>query len=100
MELLVFLLSTVAITHIIVGSSIFGPVRVQIINLDWAWLKELVTCYQCSGFWVGVGMYFLWLWMFEHPIGGFLKAFFIAGPLVSLFSDLTYRLKKFLCEDY
>ena len=106
MELLIYILSSISITHIIVGSSLFGPIRSIIIkseNRFCKFLKELVTCHQCTGFWVGFFMYFVWHLLFHYNapinIGSIVIAFLITGPIISLLSDITYRIKKYLCEE-
>lgn len=92
MNIILFLLGTIGLTHIIVDSSIFAPLR--------EWLKEkaptveepvkcfsgkwiagkigyMMTCYQCAGTWVGFLMGFLLL--FQPNIGWATNAAIIFG---------------------
>jgi hypothetical protein len=48
------LLSGVGFSHIIVDGSIFATPRGWIVSKGPEWLKKLVTCYQCTGFWTGL----------------------------------------------
>ena len=109
--LLFLLLASISITQILVGSSLFGPVRkFFILRSDESFfcskISELINCHQCSGFWVGFFSYFLWNFLYNNWIlyssDLFIKliiAFCIFGPVISLLSDLTYRVKSFLCEE-
>jgi len=56
---LLFILGVIGITHIVVDSKLFAPLR------DWlgkpgGWLRskvyQIVTCYQCCGTWVGLAL--------------------------------------------
>ena len=106
---LFYLLASISITHIVVGGSIFGPIRKKIINsknfiVNKLKISDLVMCYQCSGFWVGVvtapvwlgviyGIYFMKLHFIESII--FIFSF---GAVNSLLADLFYRIKQHLCD--
>jgi hypothetical protein len=53
--LILFILSVIGMTHIIVDGEISEPIHA------WAkprcsWLADLMDCYQCCGFWCGVGL--------------------------------------------
>jgi len=96
-------LAAISMTHIVVGSSIFGPVRKIVFQSEKRLMKliaELISCHQCSGFWIGsiVSMLFA---VIDH---GYInlrivaESFMICGPVVSLFADLFYRFKHWLCE--
>jgi len=104
--LILFILAAISSTHIVVGSSLFGPLRKYLMNYEGDNLLikkigELILCYQCCGFWMGVIYSFLFLsTLFEFNfVGIFSLSFLVAGPIVSLFSDLTYRLKQYICEE-
>lgn len=104
-----YLLTSVSIAHIIVGGSIFGLIRRKIINsnnklISKLRISDLVMCYQCSGFWIGIitapiwisliyGIYFLYF----HPIKSVIFIFSF-GAVVSLLADLFYRIKQCLCD--
>jgi hypothetical protein len=53
MSLWIFIIGVIGITHIIVESKLLKPVR-EWIKPRFPKLYELLTCYQCSGFWVGL----------------------------------------------
>jgi len=104
-----YLLTSISITHILVGGSIFGPLRKKIINSE-NWLinklklSDLVMCHQCSGFWVGIITAPIWIgivygiYFFRfHPIESLIFIFSF-GAVNSLLSDLFYRLKQWLCD--
>jgi hypothetical protein len=58
MDLVLFLLGTIGLTHIIVDSKIVAPVRDWLAGYGWARLHTLVLCYQCCRahvrFWLGL----------------------------------------------
>lgn len=47
-----------SITNTLVNGSIFDPLRTYLQVMNPA-LAKLLTCMQCSGFWVGIGLGFL-----------------------------------------
>lgn len=64
--LLMFLLGAVGMAHILVDGSIFNSFKQWLASPGlWAWSKgkllEMMSCYQCSGFWsglaIGIGMW-------------------------------------------
>lgn len=55
MDILFFLLVGWSITSILVNGSIFDPLRTYLIVRN-PFFSKLLTCMQCSGFWVGVGV--------------------------------------------
>jgi len=50
--LLLFCFAVIGMTHIIVDSTLFEPVRTYLQGCI-PWLGKLVGCYQCCGFWCG-----------------------------------------------
>jgi hypothetical protein len=48
------LLAAVGFSHIIVDGSILAKPRGLIVAYGPAWLKDLIACYMCSGFWTGL----------------------------------------------
>ncbi len=57
--LILFLLSTIGLTDILVTGAIIGLIKVQGKTLRewlnyWPWSAELFSCHQCTGFWSGV----------------------------------------------
>jgi hypothetical protein len=55
MNLILFILGVVGMTHIIVDSEISEPVY-QWIKPRSPWLAGLMDCYQCTGFWCGIAL--------------------------------------------
>ena len=54
MRLVLFALAVVGMTNIIVDpATIMKPIREMIEKSGPAWLDKLVSCYQCTGTWVG-----------------------------------------------
>ncbi len=106
---LFYLLASISITHIFVGGSIFGSFRIFVINsknklINILKLSDLVMCYQCSGFWIGIITFPIWIFLtydISFIINNLLKLFiftFIFGSVNSLLSDLFYRIKQYLCD--
>ena len=53
-RLALFALATVGLTNMIVDpAAIFQPLRDAVDKHGHPWLRKLVSCYQCSGTWVG-----------------------------------------------
>lgn len=56
MLLLFSVLSAVGLSHLIVDGSIFAGVRGYLVEKykeSHPWVLELISCYQCTGFWTG-----------------------------------------------
>jgi hypothetical protein len=53
MQLTLFILGVIGMTHIVVDSVIFAPIH-KWIKPRCKWLVKLMDCYQCSGFWCGI----------------------------------------------
>jgi len=56
---LFFLLTCYGISNIVIGSKLFKPIREYIISFGNEKFNELIKCYMCLGFWVGVFVGFL-----------------------------------------
>jgi len=54
-NLVLFVVGVVGMTHIIVDSKISAPVD-EWIRPRSPWLADLMDCYQCAGFWCGVAL--------------------------------------------
>jgi hypothetical protein len=54
MILLFVLLAGIGLSHIIVDGSIFAYPRGWVVTHGPEWLKKLISCYQCTGFWTGL----------------------------------------------
>lgn len=48
------ILAGIGLSHLVVDGSIFSRPRGWIVSNGPDWLKKLVTCYQCTGFWTGL----------------------------------------------
>lgn len=51
---LLFMLSAVGMTFIIVDSTIMEPVRLRLKQILPEYIYKVFECYQCSGFWCGI----------------------------------------------
>lgn len=56
MNLFLFSLSVIGMTHIIVDSSIFSPIRGLFEKILPKYLYKILECYQCSGTWCGFAL--------------------------------------------
>lgn len=104
-----FILSSISITHIFVGGSIFGSLRKAIINsenklINKLKLSDLVMCYQCSGFWIGIFTFPIWIYLMneisfymENPLK-LIILIFAFGSVNSLLADVFYRIRQYLCD--
>ena len=67
METLLYILGAIGLTHIVVDSTIFEPVRQWLEKPFWpslslknfvprliAKISQMISCYQCCGFWCGL----------------------------------------------
>ena len=59
-RLMVFVLVVWGTTNILSGSKLLKPLRDWLLH-SMRWLGELVDCYMCTGFWVGLSWSFLGL---------------------------------------
>jgi hypothetical protein len=48
------ILAGIGLSHLIVDGAIFSRPRGWVVEKGPDWLKKLVTCYQCTGFWTGM----------------------------------------------
>lgn len=97
MNLILFVLSTVGMTHIIVDGSIFEGLRSLIKNVAkkvrLEKLGSIVDCYLCAGTWCGFFMGYVWV--SERPLevfacgcaGGFLAN--LGASIVNLIEAKT-----------
>ena len=53
MNFLLFVIGVIGMTHIIVDSSIFKPVRELALKYLPRFISKVFECYQCMGFWCG-----------------------------------------------
>ncbi len=61
------LIGLVGLVFILVEGKILDPIKAK---LPWDWLRYLLGCYQCSGFWVGF-CYGIWVdWQSALIFGG------------------------------
>lgn len=82
-----FALAVIGATHIIVDpASIAKPFREWLKEHGTKWLNEMVDCYQCCGFWVGL---FFGIFLFGlNPI--LLFSFYQYGELSGLLLGLVF----------
>ncbi len=83
------ILGIVGLVLIVTNSYIFDPVRLRLSN-KYPILGTFISCSQCLGFWVGLGVSFFIL---DEPWGGYL----VFAGLISLSSyvvDLVIGLLK------
>jgi len=106
LPLFLFIFAAISSTHIVVGSSIFGPLRKYLMDYEEnsfvvKKFKDMILCYQCCGYWIGVVYSFIFSpFIFNFGFIEFLLfTFLVFGPINSLFSDLIYRLKQYICEE-
>lgn len=52
--LILFILSTIGMTHLLVEGAIFKKLRGFINKKFPKWFKYLISCYQCTGTWCGM----------------------------------------------
>jgi hypothetical protein len=109
MEIIFFLLIGWSITSILVNGSIFDPLR-NYLTVKAPFFSKLLTCMQCSGFWVGVILGSLAVTKtIVHPLESLVKlqqewislliyvlayAFTISGISVIINSILVFLLSK------
>ncbi len=55
MNLTLFILSVVGMTHVIVDSEIMGPVH-EWVKPRWPFVARIMDCHQCAGFWCGLAL--------------------------------------------
>lgn len=81
--LVVFCLSVVGLTNMIVDpATILLPFRTLVERSGIKWLDKLVSCYQCSGTWVG----FLCGWLVFGPDPKTIFCCGMAGSFLATFS--------------
>ena len=76
-RLIIFVLLVWGVTNIISGSMIMKPFRDLLYNLS-PTLGKLISCYMCTGFWVGISISF---WC----VGTIYPNSIIAGPVLDGF---------------
>jgi hypothetical protein len=54
MEIFLFFIGSIGLTHIIVDGSIFEWLRNFLVTYSPSFLGKLILCYMCVGFWVGL----------------------------------------------
>lgn len=90
MEIFLFCLGTIGMTHILVDGSIFQWLRDGFDAILPAYISKLIHCYQCAGFWCGL----LCGWFaFEHIT---VYHLFLAGCASSVLSNFVALFLNFL----
>jgi Protein of unknown function (DUF1360). len=110
MNILLFILAAIGLTHIVVDSAVFSPLREWLKNqapaieepvtkFSGRWLAGkigyLMTCYQCAGVWVGWFLGLIMLTSSEVGLIHNLVTIFVAGMASSFLANwaaiyLTY----------
>jgi len=75
---LIALVAGIGLSHLIVDGNIFAKLRGDLVKKyrdTQPWVIELITCYQCTGFWAGAVMGLLlqpiyWYHTFSHVLWG------------------------------
>lgn len=97
--LLLFILACIGLTHILVDSRLFEPVRNWIIEKKFEFLANILSCYQCCGVYSGfflalicdpLGGYAEWGWF------GYFTQAFLWGFASSYLSMLAAALMNYL----
>ncbi len=78
-QLAFFALVAIGMTHIIVDSSIFAPVRDWIRAKMPGFVSKIIECYQCCGTWVG---FFAAFWLLGCPVGEGAERHVVVHPAV------------------
>jgi hypothetical protein len=86
---LLFAAASIGMTHIIVDSSLFQAVRDWIKAKAHPKIHEMLTCYQCCGFWVGL---FSGYFVLTHDVVGV----FLCGCASSFLSQWAAIYLNFL----
>ena len=92
-NLLIFILSAWGLTHLIVSGKIFDRIRNWVI-IKSVFFGNLISCYQCTGFWSGVLISLYWT---QDPFHILLMSFISSGAssfINSLYVWLNVSIKK------
>jgi len=97
--ILLFILGVIGITHIIVDGSIMQPFRNFCNQYAPEWFNELISCYQCCGFWVGV-IFSIMFWGHDFGISYFyvhlIMVAFLCGGLGSFMATCGAAVLNYL----
>jgi hypothetical protein len=93
---LLFALATIGLTNILVHGKILDVIKIGSKNLR-GWIttptlmKEVLGCYECTGFWAGlvVGLFFIWPYWWMLPLYGF-----AGSVLAQTYTDIMYLLRS------
>lgn len=93
MEILLFILGVIGMTHIIVDATIFQWLRDLVDKYLPEKLAKGIHCYQCTGFWCGLFCGWVmfsttaWWWLLPYP-ENFMKVF-VAGCAGSILANFA-----------
>lgn len=93
--LFLFCFGSIGVTHIIVDGEIFRPVKEFLSKKGPVFLNKLLSCYQCTGFWVGI---FFCIFLY-CDLSNLIKSFvylFLAGGASSCLSYFWALLLTYL----
>jgi len=88
-SIILFLSISWGLTHILVSSSVLDKPRNWII-INYAFIGEMIKCYQCTSFWTGILLYIF----IPFHIAEWFKIIdpILAGILSSGFCSLTFSI--------
>ena len=101
MEILLFMLGVVGMTHMIVDASIFSWLRNLIDNYLPKKIAAGIHCYQCTGFWCGLlcGWMVLYVgtwWLYFIPLPESPLQVFVAGCAGSVLANFMAIYMNYL----
>jgi hypothetical protein len=97
MNFALFVLATIGMTHIIVDSSIFSPVRSLLEKILPSYVYKVFECYQCSGTWCGFFIgWTLLVYPFDFDLVTKIGIVFSCGCAGSFLSTLAATFLNYL----
>lgn len=78
-DFLVFLIGCIGLTSIIVDGEIFKPLKDFLQNKIPDFFINLLNCYQCTGFWVGIIFGILLQYKYLDSVSDFAFVFLLGG---------------------
>lgn len=95
-SLIFFILSTIGLTNILVHGRIFDIIKIKGLSLrEWVytvgWLKSLLECYECTGFWAGM---ICGLLLVSQAWWMVLICGFAGSVIAQTYTDLIYLLRS------
>ena len=91
--ILILCIACIGLTHIMVDGKIMLWLRELIYSLKIKFLTDMIGCYQCMGFWMGVVLGSIYLpldviWYLQIPLWGFASSYLsMLGATILNFLD-------------